>query len=233
MTHSFLNDFDDRKRQVRHYLAVVSKAERETGLGPTRVQEGRLLALRAGTFLILYNLIEATTRGAVEAIHDKITTSEVPFTALTICLRKETIRLFKKGADPASNHTMDDFPAAFVTVALDQGIKLSGSVDAKSIRDLSACYGFSTRTDNSVTRDGSDLLTVKRNRNDLAHGRKTFEEVGRDYPSVDLLLLTRRTTRYMDGILQNIVAYLDDEDYLEKAAISTVAATADSSTAAL
>jgi hypothetical protein len=221
MTHSFLRDFEDRKRQVRHYLAVVSKAEREAGLGATRVQEGRLLTLRAGSFLVLYNLIEATTRGAVEAIHDKITTSGVPFTALTLCLRKETIRLFKKGADPASNHTMDDFPAAFVTVALDQGIKLSGSVDAKSIRELSECYGFSTRTENAVTRNGSDLLTVKRNRNDLAHGRKTFEEVGRDYPSVDLLLLARRSTRYMDGILQNIAAYLDAEDYLERAAASS------------
>lgn len=224
MTHSFLNDFDDRKRQVRHYLAVVSKAERETGLGPTRVQEGRLLTLRAGTFLVLYNLIEATTRGAIEAIHDKITTSGVPFTALTLCLRKETIRLFKKGADPASNHTMDDFPAAFVTVALDQGIKLSGTVDAKAIRELSLCYGFSSQTDRDLTRDGSDLLMVKRNRNDLAHGLKTFEEVGRDYTSVQLHLLTRRATRYMDGILQNIAAYLDAEDYLEKLTTPAVAA---------
>jgi hypothetical protein len=227
MSYTFLEDFEERKRQVRHYLAVVSKAEREGGLGTSRVQEGRLLTLRAGTFLVLYNLVEATARGAVEAIHDKITTSEVPFTRLTISLRKEVIRLFKKGADPATDHTMDDFPSAFVAIALDQGIKLSGTVDARIIRELAECYGFSDQTDKALTRDGSDLITIKRNRNDLAHGRKTFEEIGRDYTSVDLLLLSRRAMRYMDGILNNVAFYLDNENYLdaELAAAPIAAAT--------
>jgi hypothetical protein len=175
-----------------------------------------LLTLRAGTFLVLYNLIEATTRGAVEAIHDKITTSEVPFTLLTLSLRKEVVRLFKKGADPARDHSMDDFPSAFVAVALDQSVKLSGSVDAKAIRELSDCYGFSSQTDKNLTYNGHDLLTIKSNRNDLAHGRKTFEQVGREYPSTELHLLARRSMRYMDGILRNIATYLDGEDYLEK-----------------
>lgn len=215
MTQTFLQDFEDRKRQVGHYLAVVTKAEREAALGSTRTSEGRLLVLRAGTFLVLYNLIEATTRGAIEAIHDRITTSGVPFSLLTLSLRKEVIRLFKREADSALHHTLEDFPAAFVTVALDQGFRLSGSVDAKAIRALGECYGFSCDTLKTATRDGADLLTIKRNRNDLAHGLKTFEEIGRDIPALELLLLTRRSTRYMGGILKNIAAYLDAEGYLE------------------
>lgn len=215
MTHVFLQDFLDRKRQVHHYLAVVAKAEREAGLGTTRVLEGRLLTLRAGTFLVLYNLIEATTRGAIEAIHDKITTSEVQFSLLTLSLRKEVIRLFKKGADPATDHTMDNFPSAFVSVALERNISLSGNVDAKTIRELGECYGFSCETTKRVTHDGGDLLTIKRNRNDLGHGRKTFEEVGRDYTSSQLLLLARRSTKYMGEVLKNISVYLDEEAYLE------------------
>ncbi len=215
MTYTFLQDFEDRKRQVRHYLAVVSKAERETDLGASRVQEGRLLTLRAGTFLILYNLVEASTRGAMEAIHDKITASEAPFTLLTASLRSEVIRLFKKEADPATNHTLDDFPSAFVAIALAQSTKLSGNVDAKAIREMGKCYGFSHQTKNEITRDGSDLVIIKRNRNDLAHGNKTFEEIGRDHAASELLLLARRSMRYMDGILNNVASYLDDELYLE------------------
>jgi len=214
MTHTFLQDFEDRKRQVRHYLAVVSRAEREGGMGSSRAQEGRLLTLRAGTFLVLYNLVEATTRGAVEAIHDKIMTNEVPFPLLTLSLRKEVVRLFKKGADPANDHTMNDFPSAFVAVALIKSVKMSGSVDAKAIRDLSACYGFSSKTNKDTTRNGHDLVTIKSNRNDLAHGRKTFEQVGRDYGTTELLLLARRSMRYMDEILKNIAAYLDEAGYL-------------------
>jgi hypothetical protein len=185
-------------------------------MGATRVQEGRLLTLRAGTFLILYNLVEASTRGAMQAIHDKITASEAHFTLLTVSLRQEVIRLFKKEADPATNHTMDDFPSAFVAIALAHGTKLSGNVDAKSIRDIGDCYGFSHQTNSQITWNGSDLVVIKRNRNDLAHGLKTFEEIGRDHAAPELLLLTRRSMRYMDGILNNIATYLDNELYLEK-----------------
>jgi hypothetical protein len=216
MTDNFLQDFEDRKRQVRHYLAVVSKAEREAGLGATRVQEGRLLTLRAGTFLILYNLIEASTRGAIEAVHDRIITSGAHFPYLTPTLRREIVRLFKKVANPSTDHTLEDFPAAFVAIALAHSIKLSGNVDAKVIREMGDCYGFSHQTETRVTRDGSDLVVVKRNRNDLAHGLKTFEEIGRDHTAPDLVLLARRSMRYMDGILNNIGRYLDGEHYLER-----------------
>jgi hypothetical protein len=215
MSHTFLDDFQDRKRQVRHYLAVVAKAERESGIGASRVQEGRLLTLRAGTFLVLYNMVEATTRGALDAIHDRITTSEAPFTLLSLSLRKEVIRLFKKSADPSVNHTLDDFPSAFVAVALSDRVKLSGNVDARAIRDLADCYGFSHQTNAAITRNGTDLLTIKRNRNDLAHGLKTFEEIGRDHAAAELQLLSRRSMRYMDGIMLNIVTYLDNELYLD------------------
>ena len=217
MTLPIFQEFNDRRRQVRHYLAVVMKAERSARIGvATPIQNGRLLTLRAGTFLILYNLIEATTRGFVEAIHDKVTTQATPFSPLTMTLRTEVVKRFKRGANSESINTMDDFPSAFVSVALDQGIKLSGTVDARAIRELGECYGFSCKTNKASTRDGSDLKVVKDNRNALAHGRKTFEEVGRDYTCADLILISRRTMGFMNGILENVALFLNNEDYLQK-----------------
>ena len=216
MSQAFLQDFEDRKRQVRHYVAVVSKTEREAGIGSSRVLQGRLLTLRAGTFLILYNLIEASTRGAIEAIHDHITAVGPDFSLLRPSLREEVMRLFKAAADPKTHHSAHDFPSAFVTIAMAQGIKLSGNVDARAIREMADCYGFSHRTEVKFTRNGSDLVVIKSNRNDLAHGRKTFEEIGRDHTAAELRLLTRRAMRYMDDILKNVAAYLDGEHYLEE-----------------
>ncbi len=218
MTHSFLADLADRKQQVLHYLITVARLERESKMGAmTRVQEGRLLTLRAGTFLILYNLVEATTRGAIESIHDTITTGAVPFSTLTLPIRTLVVSLFKKEANPAVNHTMIDVPTEFVTIALslNRGFKLSGSVDAKAIRELGARYGFSVGS-RPNTRGGSDLLIVKRNRNDLAHGLKAFEEIGRDYTASDLMMISRRTMNFMTDITQNISGYIDNEDYKEK-----------------
>jgi hypothetical protein len=108
MSTGFLADFEDRKRQVRHYLAIVVAAERKATLGrTTRTQERRLLTLRAGTFLLLYNLIESTIRRAVDAIHDRIVTEQIPFPALNLELRKEVMRRFILGAKPDKNHICD------------------------------------------------------------------------------------------------------------------------------
>ena len=219
MSYAFIYDLEERKRQVRHYLLIVGAVERSLKLGdPSIVQQGRLLTLRAGAFLVLYNLIEATTRGAIEAIHDQIISKDVEFPALTINLRKEVVARFKKGADPATNHTMDDFPSAFVAVALDlgKGIKMSGTVDARLIKEFGKTYGFSCITNDKITRDGADLLTIKNKRNDLAHGNSTFEAVGRDYPASELMLIARRTMGYISAIMNNIVQYLDNEDYRER-----------------
>ncbi|WP_192385762.1 MAE_28990/MAE_18760 family HEPN-like nuclease [Mesorhizobium silamurunense] len=90
---------------------------------------------------------------------------------------------------------------------------MSGSVDAKSIRALGKTYGFSCHTDHSRTAGGADLLTIKSNRNDLAHGLKTFEEVGRNYTANELVEISRRSTRFMFEILTNIEAFLDNEAY--------------------
>jgi hypothetical protein len=213
MTTAFITDFHNRKRQVRHYLAIVMGAERIAGLGTaSRTRERRLLTLRAGTFLILYNLIEATTREAVDAIHDRITTEKVPFGDLTQELRAEVVRRFKRDANPATDHTMVDLPCEFVAVALDQGVRLSGNVDARYIRSLGECYGFSCDTTRR-SWGGADLLTIKSKRNDLAHGLQTFEDVGRDYPSRELAGLTRRSLIYMGEIINNIATYLDTQSY--------------------
>lgn len=219
MSAAFISDFEDRRRQVRHYLAIVVAAERNATIGKTtRAHERRLLTLRAGTFLLLYNLIEATTRGAIDAIHDRIVTEQVPFTLLNLALRKEVVRRFILDANPAKNHTMIDFPVEFVAIALDQGIKLAGNVDARLIRQLAACYGFSHQT-TERTWQGSDLLTIKSNRNALAHGFQSFEDVGRDYPSRELLALTRRSHAYIGEILRNVSDYIDNEGYRENGAL--------------
>lgn len=218
MVYGFVRDLIDRKRQVRHYLLVLAREERLAKLGvPNHVREGRLHTLRAGTFLVLYNLIEATTRGAIEAIHDNIVSMEVAFSDLSLELRKEVIARFKKRADPSVNHTMENFPSTFVAIALalDEETKLSGSVDARKIRELAERYGFSHDTNRLKTWNGSDLVTIKSNRNDLAHGLKSFEDVGRRYPSGELMLISKRTMRYMTEISENISTFIDRQDYKE------------------
>ncbi|WP_192385764.1 MAE_28990/MAE_18760 family HEPN-like nuclease [Mesorhizobium silamurunense] len=123
MTKEFLTDFAERKRQVRHYLSVVMTVEKNAPIGSaTRAQSRRLMTLRGGTFLLLYNLIEATLRGAVETIHGEIAQASTPFDRLSGELRLELVRLFKSKADPQA-YALKNVPAEFVALALSYDVR--------------------------------------------------------------------------------------------------------------
>ena len=213
---NLIDDFNDRKRQVRHYVAIVANAEGSAeGRRITRVQEQRLLTLRSGTFLVLYNMVEASIRMAIEQIHDAIIQDNTSFESLNESLRKEVLRLFRADTRTEIYKNPVNFPSALVAAALGPEFKIGGNVDARSIRELGKLYGFSTETDRDITWNGSDLLTVKSNRNDLSHGRKSYEEVGRYYTLRDLMHITRRVTIYTRCILNNIDEFIAEDGYCE------------------
>ena len=141
--------------------------------------------------------------------------SKVPFSDLKRSIRREVIKGFKKRGDPDTHQDMEDVPLELVAAALDVEEHFSGNVDARRVREVAAIYGFSTNSNRSLTHDGAELLTIKNIRNDLAHGIKTYEEVGRDYPIKRLLEISIRATAYMAAILDNVSAYLDAEEFRE------------------
>jgi hypothetical protein len=215
MTRPFIDEFERRRTQVRRYLATVSKAEREDRVGDRRrVQTETLHVLRAGVFLITYNLVEASIRSGVEAIHDEMAVQRVNFGALNNEIRKEVVKGFKKKAKPERDYAMADLPVDIVAAALDVEYEFSGNVDARLIRSVSEIYGFSTDSDRSRTYNGADLLTIKTNRNDLAHGLKTYDEVGRDFTTKQLVGISFRAMNFISAVLGNISTYLDNSGYL-------------------
>ena len=83
------------------------------------------------------------------------------------------------------------------------------------IKEIAEKYGFSYQTDFAKTKNGQNLVVIKRNRNDLAHGIKSFEEVGRDKTIEELLEIKEEVVEYLRQILENIRHYLDNEEYLK------------------
>jgi hypothetical protein len=101
-----------------------------------------------------------------------------------------------------------------ISASFDPQDLFSGNIDGRKIKETAIKYGFSHVTDARKTGNGSDLLIVKMNRNDLAHGFKSFTEVGRDKTADELLAIERKVVKYLRQILQNIEAYLENQEYL-------------------
>ena len=58
------------------------------------------------------------------------------------------------------------------------------------------------------------LLTVKTNRNDLAHGDKSFADVGRDFDMVRLDGIKNEVQAFLDELLVNVADYIAARAYL-------------------
>lgn len=211
MSYPFEEDYRRRRWQVRRYFALVDSTERAQS--SVKIELDRLHILRAGSFLIVYNLIEATARAGLQAIHDDMAAKRVPFHDLNYGIRKEIIKGFKRNGNVDKHSDMPDLPVDIVAASLDIDDHFSGNVDARLLRSIAELYGFTITADKAKTRDGVDLLTIKTTRNDLAHGDKTYDDVGREYTARNLLEIGIRSLAYMEAFIGSVSDYLKTESY--------------------
>ena len=213
-------DFEERKREIRRYLNfVVSLDSRKTRIvrGATadlkysHIEEQELLkTLKANLFLLLYNLVESTVKNAIEAIFERLSRDRVNIDSCRSELQQVVLKNLR-------SHNVQKIHAELKTFAIDVVAKtfrkeklFSGNVDAREIRETAKTFGFS-----NPVKDGSELLTVKTNRNDLAHGDKTFSAVGADYDVQRLRNIAKDVFAYLLEFINNIQSYLKSKSYLQ------------------
>jgi len=154
-------------------------------------------------------------RLAIECIFYEIKTKNISFDNL----RQEFKKLIWQNI---KNKSIDKLTAKIINIgediidaSFDSSKLFSGNVDAKEIKETAKKFGFSSQTDNINTRGGSDLLSIKTLRNNLAHGWQSFNDVGKNATGENLVEISERVMKYLRQILENIEEYLADEQYLE------------------
>jgi hypothetical protein len=224
MTRILFEDFDERAKEVSQYFIFLKNLEQESiklsmgskanKLKIKAIDPNLLRTLKASGFLLLYNLVEATMRNAIEAIFDELKNERVSYDRLRPELKKIVLRNLKKRSIDDLHADIMEVSIDIISASFDPQDLFSGNIDGRKIKDAAIKYGFSHATDARKTRDGNDLLVIKTNRKDLAHGFKSFTEVGRDKTADELLAIESRVIKYLRQILQNIEAYLENQEYL-------------------
>ena len=216
---SFLIEFQERRIDVRRYLASLVLAERKFSSGKFKsIHEAELRMFRASAILVIYNAIEASARAGIQAIYDEISVTHTSFDDLHSDLRRRVIRDFKLNFSADRADDIDIVALEIVTASFNARRVFNGNVDAKEIRDQAKDYGFKTNSEYKLTKHGSDLLTIKSRRNDLAHGDVSFGEVGREYLARDLYIMGKCALNYVESILNQIDGYLNQSGYKSKPA---------------
>jgi hypothetical protein len=220
-----LLDFSTRVTEINDYFSFVEDLLNETMKLATLEESGNQTiltidsnlskTLKANGFLLLYNLVESSMRNAIEAIFDELQSQRIPFDAVRVEIKKVVLQNFK-------NRSPDDIYTRITDISIDiivAGFKsselFSGNIDRREIVKTARKYGFSFDTDYSKTKHGDNLSIVMKNRNDLAHGNKSFSEVGKDISIEDIRKVKEEVIAYIGQILNNIETYLDAREYLD------------------
>lgn len=220
-----LLDFNARVQEINEYFLFLEGLINETtklaisengDMQKIKVIDSELAkTLKANGFLLLYNLIESSMRNAIEAIFDELKDKQVSFNSVRIEIKKVVLQNFKSRS-PEDIHTkITDISIDIITAGFNSRELFSGNIDRDEITKTARKYGFSYDTDYSKTKHGENLYNIMRNRNDLAHGNKSFSEVGKDISIGDLLKVKDEVVEYIGQILKNIEKYLNSQEYLD------------------
>ena len=221
---SVLLDFNTRVEEVNKYFHFLKELTAENTKLTVLEENGNqtikpidpklVITLKANGFLLLYNLVESTMRNAIEAIFEELKSSGVPFDSLRIEVKKIVLYNFK-------NRSLDNVHSRITNISTDiikEGFNrrklFSGNVNREQIAKTAREYGFSCDTDHTKTKHGENLDAVMEKRNDLAHGNKSFANVGRNVTIGDILQIKEEVVEYLRQILINIENYLENQEYL-------------------
>lgn len=217
--NSVMLDFQTRSKEIEGYFRFVLRlAKQEVALQASEgtdsysphEHEELLKTFKATCYLLLYNLVESTMRNAIEAIFDELQEKRASYDDCRDELKREILKNFKKRDMEKLLPKLLSLARDVVHETFERSETFAGNLDARTIKLTAKRFGFAEPAGNGFWM----LQTVKDARNDLAHGVKSFADVGRNASPSDLDLARTQTVTILSKTLQNIETYLKRQEYL-------------------
>lgn len=170
--------------------------------------------LKSAYIVLLYNIIESTTRLVFERIHDDLSycgyqqlSEKIQLLFVDYHFKKQSDKTYKLNIDNTFSNTLK-FP---VLEDYTKKVTLfSGNLDAKRLNELLKKYGIGPLT----SRNKHMLLTVKNKRNKLAHGEDMFKDSCRGYTVKELATLKDAVYSTMKQLIDLGDTFLTSKTYL-------------------
>lgn len=211
---SLRTDFNTRTNEISCFIKLVK--ELEGSLPPSDPNYEGFKAMKAATHLLIYNLVESTATGIHEEIFDAITQQGVSFDELTTemkCAVLENARRpnIKKLVSTLKTLSFDIIGQTFMKEEI-----YRGNVDFKKLREGFQNLGMGEikfESEKEYDACSNSLLSIKANRNDLAHGRKSFAEVGRNMTPRDIETEVHGVRAFLDQCITLAESFIAEEQY--------------------
>ena len=198
-------EFTKRIAEIEEYLAHLDELEKNTGFAVSLMN-----TMKSSALLMIYNAVESTMTNLLQDVFDHLQDNKVDFDSLNNKM-KTLILSYSKRRSPASLvEKMSTSAIGLVVACFERADVFSGNLDCKKIREtlkevgISSNYSYSDRA----------LLIDKSERNDLAHGAKSFSDCGKRYSTRELRDLFTRATTILKRVIADFESFLTAKAYV-------------------
>ena len=230
-------EFNTRIEEIEKYFQLIEKIENNyrtlsNSEESFLIDEELFKVLKANGFMLLYNLIESTVLNCIIAVFDRLLEEGLSYSKVSEQIKKYWLKYYYKHDDKIKKEKVIDqffIITDGVLKNLPLNIKIdkidgAGSLDTSKIKSVAEELGVIM----SLPRyrenlHGQVFQKIKKNRNDLAHGKSTFSTIGRDITfigdnsdgarSMGLTHYKRYTIEHLEDFIADIEIYLLNKKY--------------------
>lgn len=227
-------EFDRRLIEIATYFEILESIEmdkpRLTSFDLKIEKQKEILfdsnkinIFRASAILLLYNLVESTIYNSVVSIFDEISTQKLKYFEATEDIRKYWLNNVYKHDEKIKKETVIN---SFINIAnqifndtmllASNQIEYGGSLDADKIFKTANSLKIDIKQVYQTYRKevhGETLEDIKKKRNWLAHGEKTFAQIGQDYSFSTLENLRKYVIEFLENYINCVENYIFSKHY--------------------
>lgn len=240
-----IKEFNEKVKEIDTYflfLETISKDEKgiyisnvEYSKNDLNLNHDVVRILKANIFLMLYNLIESSFTLAIENIFENVNNSNSQYLNIIDELKKlwiekkynnfDNIPKIKGKTTKKSDFIIEKINnIANDIIHFEYKLKenqkeeknvrhylgISGNINTKKIVEVSNKLGIKIDQKENVS-----IKIIKDNRNDLAHGLKSFIDCGKDYTIQEIENTKNEAIKYMKFILKELENYIINKKYIK------------------
>ncbi|MCC2598212.1 MAE_28990/MAE_18760 family HEPN-like nuclease [Sphingobacterium sp. FBM7-1] len=227
-------EFDKRMLEIDSFYEILQAIELESpkilaydiesGADKTLViNAAKIDTLRSTSYLLLYNLIESTVYNSIISIFDQIKDNRLRYFDIIEDVQKYWLNNLYKHDDKKRKDTIIQTIMKIANQIFNDTIELAsneinygGSLDAQTIFATADSMKINTgnlRRVYDLNTHGQTLMDIKRKRNWLAHGEKSFIEVGSSATFSQLLETRNYIYEFLSVYISAVEEYLINKHY--------------------
>lgn len=199
------SEFERREQEVAEYIAHLETLEQQVGLSPTLMN-----TMKSSALLMIYNIVESTMTNLVQDLFDHLQAQNVPFDSLNDTMKTLVLSYTKRRNPTTLVSKMTASAINLVVACFDRSDVFSGNLDCAKIRETLNEVGIKSQH----TYKEPALRKVKDERNELAHGNKSFSDCGKTYTAKQLREYHIKTTAMLRRVIGDFENFLNTKAYV-------------------